>query len=106
VVKEEVSKECCYVPGLEQEEKEHVEAQLEKLVETLLQFQASITKLEARAVSSTPQEVRDQREESSKNIVASIKSLALACKQLSDKSAQTYEGLTKDPELKKLEAQL
>jgi hypothetical protein len=54
----------------------------------------------------TLQEVRDQSEESAKNTVASIKSLALACKQLSDRSTQTYEHLIEDPELKKLEAQL
>jgi hypothetical protein len=50
--------------------------------------------------------VRDQREESAKNIVASIKSLTSSCKQLSDRSIQMYELLTEDPELKNLEAQL
>jgi hypothetical protein len=57
-------------------------------------------------VPRTPHEVRDQREESAKNTVVSIKSLTSACKNLSDRSAQTYERLTEDPELKKLEAQL
>jgi hypothetical protein len=50
--------------------------------------------------------MRDQREESTKNTVASIKSLTLACKHLNDRSTQTYESLVEDPELKKLEAQL
>jgi hypothetical protein len=30
----------------------------------------------------------------------------MECKQLSDRSAQTYERLTEDPELKTLESQL
>jgi uncharacterized protein with PIN domain len=106
MVKEAVSKACRSVLGLVQEEQEPVEAQVAKLAETLQQFQARIDELEARTVPSTPQEVRDQREESAKNTVASIKSLALACKQLSDRSARTYECLVEDPELKKLEAQL
>jgi hypothetical protein len=55
-------------------------------------------------VSSTPQEVHEQIEESAKNTVASIKSLTSVCKQLSDRSAQTYECLVEDTKLKKLEA--
>jgi TolA-binding protein len=106
VVKEAVSKVCHFVLGLVQEEQEPVEAQVAKLAETLQQFQVRIAELEARKVSSTPQEVRNQREESAKNIVESIKSLASTCKQLSDRSTQTYECLAEDPELKKLEAQL
>jgi hypothetical protein len=62
--------------------------------------------LEAQIVSSTPQEVRDQREETAKNTVVRIKALASECKQLSDISVQTYECLTEDPKLRKLEAQL
>jgi hypothetical protein len=42
-------------------------------------------------VSSTPQEVHDQREETTKKIVESIKSLASECKNLSDRSTHTYE---------------
>jgi len=62
--------------------------------------------LEAQTVPSTLPEVRDQREETAKSRVAYIISLALECKKLSDRSAQTYECLAEDPELKKLEAQL
>jgi len=57
-------------------------------------------------VSSTPQEVRDQREETTKNIVESIRALTLECKQLSDRRAQKYERLIEDLELRKLEVQL
>jgi hypothetical protein len=49
--------------------------QVVKLVKTIKQLQARITKLEAQAVLSTPQEVHDQREEASKNIVGRIISL-------------------------------
>jgi hypothetical protein len=62
--------------------------------------------LEIQAVPSTPQEVHNQREEAAKSTVERIRSLASECKQLSDRSAQTYKCLTEDPELRKLEAQL
>jgi hypothetical protein len=62
--------------------------------------------LEAQAVFSTPQEVRDQREETTKNAVGRIRALTLEYKQLSDRSTHTYERLVEDPELRKLEAQL
>jgi uncharacterized protein YdcH (DUF465 family) len=106
MVKEVVSKSCHSVPGLAQEGKESVEAQIVKLAETLQQLQARITELEAQTVPSTLQEVRDQREETAKNTVVRIRSLTSECKQLSDRSAQTYECLVEDPELRKLEAQL
>jgi hypothetical protein len=60
--------------------------------------------LEAQTVPSTPQEVCDQREETTKNTVARIRDLTLEWKQLSDKISQTYERLVEDPELRKPEA--
>jgi hypothetical protein len=63
VVKDAVSKACRSVPGLAQEEQEPVEAQIVKLAEIIQQLQVRITELEAQTVPSTPQEVRDQREE-------------------------------------------
>jgi hypothetical protein len=54
-----VSKSCHSMSGLAQEEQESVEAQVEKIVETIQQLQGRITKLEVQAVPSTPQEVRD-----------------------------------------------
>jgi hypothetical protein len=57
-------------------------------------------------VPSTPQEVRDQREETSQSTVERIKAIAVECKQLSSRSAQNYECLIEDPELKTLESQL
>jgi chromosome segregation ATPase len=105
-VKEVVRKALHSVPGLAQEEHEAVEVQVMKLAEAIQQLQARITELEIQAVPSTPQEVHDQREEAAKNTVGRIRALTSECKQLSDRSAQTYERLTEDPELRKLEAQL
>jgi lipid II:glycine glycyltransferase (peptidoglycan interpeptide bridge formation enzyme) len=57
-------------------------------------------------VPNTPQDVRDQREATARSTVERIKSLTMECKQLTDHSAQTYEKLTENPELKALESQL
>jgi hypothetical protein len=54
----------------------------------------------------TPQDVRDQNESTANSVVDRLKYLALECKQLSNQSAQTYEKLTKNPELQTLESQL
>jgi hypothetical protein len=105
-VKEVVRRALRSVPGLAQEEHEAVEVQVMKLVEAIQQLQARVTELEIQAVPSTPQEVCDQREEAAKSAVGRIRALTSECKQLSDRSAQTYECLTEDPELRKLEAQL
>jgi hypothetical protein len=50
--------------------------------------------------------VHDQREETSKNRVENIRALTSECKNLSDKSAHTYECLAEDPKLKKLQVHL
>jgi hypothetical protein len=65
-----------------------------------------VVELELYVVPSTPQEVRDQREETAWSTVERIKALVLECKKLSSRSAQTYEHLVEDPELKTLESQL
>jgi hypothetical protein len=83
-----------------------VESQVGKLVESIQQLQQRVAELELQVVPSTPQEVRDQREETSRSTVERIKALALECKQLSSQSAQTYECLAEDPELRTLESQL
>jgi hypothetical protein len=56
--------------------------------------------LELRVVPETPQDVRDQREEIAWSAVERLKALTLECKQLTDHSAQTYEQLMENPELK------
>jgi hypothetical protein len=55
---------------------------------------------------NTPWDVRDQREATSQSAVERIEALTLECKPLSDHSAQTYERLIEDPELKALESQI
>jgi hypothetical protein len=55
---------------------------------------------------NTPQDVRDQREAIARSTIERIKTLSMECKQLTDRSAQTYEKLTENPELKALESQL
>jgi chromosome segregation ATPase len=92
--------------GLAQIEEETTESQVGKLTEAIQQLQARVAELELQAVPSTLQEVRDQREETARSAVERIRALASECKKLSDRSAQTYEHLAEDPELRTLEAQL
>jgi vacuolar-type H+-ATPase subunit D/Vma8 len=51
------------VKGLEKKEEDLVEHQLAKLDETIQQLQQRVAELELQIVPSTPQDVRDQREE-------------------------------------------
>jgi hypothetical protein len=50
--------------------------------------------------------VRDQREATAWSSVEKIKELAVEFKEISSRTAQNYERLTEDPELKILESQL
>jgi hypothetical protein len=77
-----------------------------KLSESIQQLQARVMELQIQVVPSTPQEVRDQREETTRNEVEIIKALTSECKKLSDQSAHTYECLVEDLELKKLEEKI
>jgi hypothetical protein len=77
-----------------------------QLEEVIQQLQQCIADLELRTVPETPQEIRDLREATARSAVGRMKSLALECKQLSSRSAQTYENLTENPELQALESQL
>jgi uncharacterized protein YoxC len=90
--------------GLAQEESESIEMQVGKLVEAIQQLQARVAELEIQEVPSTLQEVWDQREETARSAVERIRALASECKKLSDRSAQTYEHLAEDPDLRTLEA--
>jgi hypothetical protein len=78
-------------------------AQLEEVIQ---QLQQCIADLELCTVPETPQDVRDLREATAHSAVDRLKSLALECKQLSNRNAQTYENLTENPELQALESQL
>jgi FtsZ-binding cell division protein ZapB len=64
------------------------------------------SRLRAPHSAETPQDVRDQREATAQSAVERIKALAMECKKLSNRSAQTYEKLTENPELQALESQL
>jgi hypothetical protein len=92
------------VTGLDPKLEYQVEHQLAQLAEVIQQLQQRIADLELRTVPSTPQDVRDQREATAQRAVERIKALSMECKQLSDHSAQTYEQLTEDLELKALES--
>jgi hypothetical protein len=49
--------------SLEKNEENPVEHQVAQLVEAIQQLQQRITNLELQTISSTPQDVRDQRED-------------------------------------------
>jgi hypothetical protein len=85
--------------GLEKKEEDPMENQVTNLVEAIQQLQQRIIYLELKTVW-------DQREATDQSAVERINTFAKECKQLSDRSAQTYEKLTKDPKLKTLESQL
>jgi hypothetical protein len=62
--------------------------------------------LELRAIPETSQDVRDQREATARSAVERLKALTSEFKHLTNHSAQTYEQLMENPELKELESQL
>jgi hypothetical protein len=62
--------------------------------------------LELRTIPETPQDVRDQKEATAQSVFERLKALTLESKKLTDRNAQTYEQITKNPELKELESQL
>jgi hypothetical protein len=55
VIKEEVTKELCSMPGLEKEKLESTEMQVAKLPKDIQQLQARVMELEIQVVPSTPQ---------------------------------------------------
>jgi len=75
-VREAVTRALHSMPGLTQMEEETPKSQVGKLVEAIQQLQARVAELELQAVSSTPQEVRDQWEEIARSAVKRIKALA------------------------------
>ena len=92
--------------GLEKKDEEPIEHQVTKLAEVIQQLQQRVVELELQTIPQTPQEVHDQWELTAQSAVERIKTLAAECKQLSSRSAQIYEKLSEDLELKKLESQL
>ena len=92
--------------GLEPKEEDRVENHVAQLTKVIQQLQQIIADLELRTVPNIPQDVWDEREEVARSAVEIIKAFTMECKKLSDHSAQIYEKLTEDPELKALESQL
>jgi hypothetical protein len=105
-VKEMVNRALHSVTLIEVKAEDQVPKKVVQLEEVIQQLQQHITDLELRVVPENPQDVRDQREATTQSIFERIKALTLECKKLIDQSAQTYEQLTKNPELKALESQL
>jgi hypothetical protein len=105
-VKEAVSRALRSVTVLEIKAEDRIMQQVEKFAEAIPQVQQHIADLELCTVPETPQDVRDQREAIVQSAVERIKALAMECKQLSNRSAQTYEQLIENPELQILESQL
>jgi septation ring formation regulator EzrA len=64
-----------------------VKHQVEKLTEAIQQLQQRIIDLELCTLPNTLQDVRDQRDATTRSIVERIKDLSMECKQLSDRSA-------------------
>jgi hypothetical protein len=79
-VKEAVTRSLRSVLSLAHMEGESAESQVGKLAKAIQQIQARVIELELQAMSSTPQEVWDQREEATRSVVERIKALALECK--------------------------
>jgi hypothetical protein len=96
-VKETVNRALRSVTVLEIKVEGRVTQQVEQLLEAIQQLHQHIADLELRTMPETPQDVMDQREATARSVVERIKSLAMECKKLTDRNAQTYEQLTKNP---------
>jgi hypothetical protein len=81
-VKEAVTRALCSMLGLAQIEEDIVEIQVENLAKAIQQLQERVVELKLQAVPSTPQEVRDQKEETARSAIERIKALASECMQL------------------------
>jgi hypothetical protein len=105
-VQERVHKALRSVTIIEVKMEDRLPQQVTQLEEVIQQLQQRITDLELCTVPETPQEIRDLREATARSAVDRLKTLASECRQLSTRSAQTYETLAENPELQTLEAQL
>jgi FtsZ-binding cell division protein ZapB len=83
-IREEVNRVLCSVLGLAKMEEETTKSRVGKLIESIQLLQARVEELKLQAVPNTPQEVRDQREETTRSAVEIIRVLDSECKQLSD----------------------
>jgi len=74
-VKERVNRALRSVTIIETKAKERVPQQVVQLEEVIQQLQQCIADLELRVVPETPQDVRDQREETARSVVETLKAL-------------------------------
>jgi hypothetical protein len=86
-VKEMVHRALLSVTVIEVKTEEQVPQQVAQLEEVIQQLQQRIADLELRTVPETPQDIRDQREATAHSAVDRLKSLALECKQLSNRNS-------------------
>jgi hypothetical protein len=86
-VKEVVKRALRSVTVVEIKIEDRVTQQVEQIIEAIQQLQQHIADLELRAVPETPHDVRDQREATTRSTVERIKSLAMECKKIIDRSA-------------------
>jgi hypothetical protein len=105
-VKEAVNRALRSVTVVEIKAEDRVIQQVDQLIETIQKQQQRIADLELHVVPETPQDVRDQREATARNVVDKLKALAREYKQLRNRSAQTYEKLIENTELQALESQI
>jgi hypothetical protein len=96
-VKEMVNMALLSMTVIEVKAEDRVPQQVEQLEEVIPQLQQRIADLELRTVPETPQDVRDQREATTRSAVERLKAITLDCNHLTDRSAQTYEQLMENP---------
>ena len=86
-IEEAVKRAFHSMNGLDHKAEEPIEHQAMKHVEFIQQLQQRVLELELQAISSTPQEERDQREVNALSTVERIKELTKECKKLSSRNA-------------------
>jgi hypothetical protein len=78
-VKEAVNKALHSVSVVEIKAEDRVTQQVEQLEEVIQQLQQHNADLELHTVPETPQDVKDQREETARSAVERLKALAMEC---------------------------
>jgi hypothetical protein len=96
-VKEMVNMALLSMTIVEAKAEDRVPQQVVQLEEVIPQLEQRIANLELRTVPETPQDVRDQRQATTRSTVERLKAITLDCNHLTDRSAQTYEQLMENP---------
>lgn len=93
-------------PQLVISEESSVEEAIRQVSSLMKGLQMKVSDIETRMLSSTPQEVRDQREVEAKSAVTSMFEAVEQCEKLLGESAQIWSDLVEDAELQKVQAQI